>query len=325
MAGAPGLRRCLHNGLWAFVCSCAELGRLAPTLARRAPGAGRRAPGAPSSESEESEAGNPEWIWVLRSGADFWWSLDEQPMRNIKLVLEYDGTAYCGFQRQDGLRTIQAELERAVAVITKSPANVIGAGRTDAGVHARGQVVNFRTDARMPAEKFVPALNSVLPADIRVLRAEDVPLEFNARYDARGKTYEYTMDTRPVPSVFLRNYAYHVPFPLDLEAMREGCSHIVGRHDFRSFAASGGGAKTFTREVRRCALEAGEGLVKITVEADGFLYNMVRIIVGTLVLVGVGKLTPRDVARIRDARDRRVAGPTAPAKGLCLVRVDYDA
>ncbi|MGE5587114.1 MAG: tRNA pseudouridine(38-40) synthase TruA [Clostridia bacterium] len=244
-------------------------------------------------------------------------------MRNVKLVLEYDGTAYCGFQRQDGRRTIQAELERAVAVITKSPANVVGAGRTDAGVHARGQVANFRTGAKMPVEKFVPALNSVLPADIRVVRAEEAPWEFHARYDARGKTYEYTLDTRPVPSVFLRNYAHHVPLALDLEAMSEGCGHIVGRHDFRSFAASGGGAKTFTREVKRCALEAEGGLVRLTVEADGFLYNMVRIIVGTLLLVGAGKLTPLDVARIRDAHDRRLAGPTAPAKGLCLVHVDY--
>ncbi|MCR4403436.1 MAG: tRNA pseudouridine(38-40) synthase TruA [Firmicutes bacterium] len=244
-------------------------------------------------------------------------------MRNVKLILEYDGTAYCGFQRQDGLRTIQAELERAAAVIIKAPVSVVGAGRTDAGVHARGQVVNFRTGARMPVERFVPALNSVLPADIRVLSAEEVPWEFHARYDARGKTYEYTLDTRAVPSVFLRNYAYHVPLDLDLEAMSEASRHIVGRHDFRSFAASGGGAKTFTREVRRCSLESEGGLVRLTVEADGFLYNMVRIIVGTLLLVGAGKLSPADVERIRDARDRRLAGPTAPAKGLCLVQVDY--
>ncbi|MGE5584222.1 MAG: tRNA pseudouridine(38-40) synthase TruA [Bacillota bacterium] len=244
-------------------------------------------------------------------------------MRNIRLTVEYDGTAYYGFQRQDGLPTIQSELERAVAVITKTPAHVIGAGRTDAGVHAAGQVVNFRTGARMPAEKFVPALNSVLPADIRVIEAGDAPYEFHARYDARGKTYQYVIDTRPVPSVFVRNYTHHIPLALDLEAMREGCGHIVGRHDFRSFAAAHGGAKTFTREVRRCALEAGEGLVRVTVEADGFLYNMVRIIVGTLIMVGTGKLAPGDVARIRDRRDRRLAGPTAPAKGLCLVRVDY--
>jgi len=239
------------------------------------------------------------------------------------LLLEYDGTAYCGFQRQDGLPTIQSELERAVAVITKAPAKAIGAGRTDAGVHARGQVVSFRTGARMPAEKFVPALNSVLPADIRVMRAEEAPWEFHARYDARGKTYEYTIDTRPVPSVFLRNYAHHIPAGLDIGAMRKGCAHLVGRHDFRSFAASHGGAKTFAREVRRCEAEADGGLVRITVEADGFLYNMVRIMVGTLILVGVGKLSPDDVARVRDARARRLAGPTAPARGLCLVRVDY--
>ncbi|MEW6228243.1 MAG: tRNA pseudouridine(38-40) synthase TruA [Bacillota bacterium] len=243
--------------------------------------------------------------------------------RNIKLTLEYDGTAYNGFQRQDGLPTIQAELERAVAVITKAPASVIGAGRTDAGVHARGQVANFRTRARMPAEKFVPALNSVLAPDIRVLAAEEVPLGFHARYDASSKTYEYTIDTRPVPSVFLRKYAHHVPFALDLEAMRQACSCLVGRHDFRSFAAAHGGAKTFTRDVKMFLLESDGDLVRMTVEADGFLYNMVRIMVGTLILVGMGKLTPGEVLAIRDAKDRCLAGPTAPARGLCLVRVDY--
>lgn len=243
--------------------------------------------------------------------------------RNIKLTLEYDGTAYNGFQRQDGLPTIQAELERAVAIITKARSGVIGAGRTDAGVHARGQVASFRTEARMPAEKFAPALNSVLARDIRVLAAEEVPLGFHARYDARSKTYEYTIDTRPVPSVFLRKYAHHVPFALDLEAMQRACSYLVGPHDFRSFAAAHGGAKTFTRDVKRLLPESDGDLVRMTVEADGFLYNMVRIMVGTLVLVGMGKLTPGEVQAIRDAKDRRLAGPTAPARGLCLVRVDY--
>ncbi len=246
-------------------------------------------------------------------------------MRNIKLTLEYDGTAYNGFQRQGELPTIQAELERAVAVITKARAVITAAGRTDAGVHAKGQVANFMTRARMPAEKFAPALNSVLPPDIRVLDSDEVGLDFHARYDARWKTYEYTIDTRPIPSVFLRNYAYHVPFALDLEEMRQAASHLVGRHDFRSFAAARGGAKTFTREVRLLLLERDGPVVRMTIEADGFLYNMVRIVVGTLVLVGMGKLSPGDVLRIRDARDRALAGPTAPARGLCLVRVDYEA
>ncbi len=244
--------------------------------------------------------------------------------RNIRLTLEYDGTSYNGFQRQGGLPTIQSELERAVAIITGARVPVIGAGRTDAGVHAKGQVACFRTEARMPAERFVPALNSVLPRDIRVVAAREADPGFHPRYDARWKTYEYLIDTGAVPSVFLRNYAHHVPFALDIAAMREAAAHLVGRHDFRSFAAAHGGAKTFSRDVRAFSIEVDGRLVRMTVEANGFLYNMVRIMAGTLILVGMRKLAPEDVARIRDARDRRLAGPTAPARGLCLVRVSYE-
>jgi len=244
--------------------------------------------------------------------------------RNIKLVLEYDGTRYCGFQRQKDLPTIQATLEAAIETITKTYSHVTASGRTDAGVHALGQVVNFRTRARIPVERFVPALNSVLPEDIRVRCAEEAPWTFHARYDARWKTYEYSIDTRPVQSVFTRNFAYHLNIPLNLEEMKQAARFLVGVHDFRSFVSSGGSAKTFTRNVRRLEIiSCDDPILRIRIEADGFLYNMVRTIVGTLLEVGLGKISAEDVKYIRDAGDRRLAGPTAPACGLCLIEVDY--
>lgn len=245
--------------------------------------------------------------------------------RNIKLVVEYDGTGYCGFQRQKNLPTIQAELEIAIETITKTYSHVTASGRTDAGVHALGQVVNFRTHARIPVDKFVPALNSVLPKDIRVRSAEEVPWRFHARYDACWKTYAYSIDTRPVPSVFIRNFAYHLSVPLNLEEMKTAAESLVGVHDFSSFASSGGSVKTFTRNVRRLEITTRDDpILRILIEADGFLYNMARTIVGTLLEVGQGKIRATDVSRIRDARDRRLAGPRAPACGLCLIKVDYD-
>jgi tRNA pseudouridine38-40 synthase len=244
--------------------------------------------------------------------------------RNVKLVVEYDGTRYCGFQRQKGLPTIQTELETAIETITKTYSHVTASGRTDAGVHALGQVVNFRTYARIPVDKFVPALNSVLPEDIRIRCAEEAPWRFHARYDARWKTYEYSIDTRPVPSVFTRNFVYDLNAPLNLEEMKIAARFLVGVHDFRSFASSGGSAKTFTRNVRKLEITARDDpMLRILIEANGFLYNMVRTIVGTLLQVGLGKISAEDVKYIRDARDRRLAGPTAPACGLCLIKVDY--
>jgi len=253
--------------------------------------------------------------------------VQEQPdgARNIKLVVEYDGTRYYGFQRQKDLPTIQAALEAAIETVTKSLSHVIASGRTDTGVHALGQVVNFKTRAGIPVDKFLPALNSVLPRDIRVVCAEEVPWTFHARFDARWKTYEYSIDTRPVQSVFTRNYTCHVNARLNVEEMKEAAGYLVGIHDFRSFASSGGSAKTFTRNVKRLEIiTCDDPILRIRIEANGFLYNMVRTIVGTLLQVGLGKLSPDDVLKIRDARDRRLAGPTAPAYGLCLIKVDYD-
>lgn len=240
------------------------------------------------------------------------------------LVLEYDGTNYHGFQRQAGRLTIQEVLEESLAKITKEDGiRVIGAGRTDAGVHAEGQVVNFKTHARMEAERFVPALNSILPGDIRVKASREVSPEFHARFDATSKTYRYVIQTGAYLSPFIRNFAHHVPYSLDVEAMERASRHLVGCHDFRAFCASGGEVKSFTRSIYRIDWAKQINLVMMTVEANGFLYNMVRIIVGTLLEVGRGKLEEADVLRILESRERPLAGPTAPAKGLTLVAVSY--
>ncbi|NLA58238.1 MAG: tRNA pseudouridine(38-40) synthase TruA [Firmicutes bacterium] len=249
-------------------------------------------------------------------------------VRNIRLVLEYDGTGYHGFQAQDDtdLPTIQGELEAAIEIICHERLRIIGSGRTDAGVHALGQVVNFYTRSSVPTERFPAALNSVLPRDIRVKTAEAVPLEFHARFDAIAKTYVYLVDNRPLPSVFLRNYAYHVSQPLDVEAMHRAADLLVGTQDYASFRTSGSSAKTSVRTVYEFDIEeskAHDGIIKFRVRADGFLYNMMRNMVGTLLEVGLGKLSVADVAAVLKARDRRLAGPTAPACGLYLVEVEY--
>lgn len=264
----------------------------------------------------------------------------EDGRRNLKLTVAYDGTAFHGFQRQPSRvgRTVQGVLEGRLRQVTGEDVSLLAAGRTDAGVHALGQVVNFKTRSRIPVGSWVKALNAGLPRDVRVVAAEEVAPEFHARYDARGKVYRYVIQTGPVPAVLWRRYAYYVPRPLDVEAMREGGRALLGRHDFRSFQAAGSAVKTTVRTVQRLEwverpLSAGdlvgldlpgEGqLLVLTVEADGFLYNMVRIIVGLLVEVGLGRRPPEDVARVREAADRKAAALTAPPHGLCLVAVKY--
>ncbi len=246
--------------------------------------------------------------------------------RNVKLTVAYDGTDYHGFQHQgrSDRPTIQSKLEEAIATITKSPHRIHGSGRTDAGVHALGQVVSFTTSATIPTERFVPALNSVLPQDIVVCQAEEVAVDFHARFSAKKKTYRYYLDVGPVPNVLTRRYAHFASGVLDLEKLALGAQSLVGEHDFASFQASGSSVKTTVRRLYR--VDVGslvDGLVTIEVEGNGFLYNMVRIIVGTLLQVGKGRLQPADVERILLAKDRGCAGPTAPAHGLCLLRVDY--
>lgn len=246
-------------------------------------------------------------------------------VRSIKLILAYDGTAYAGFQRQPNGVTVQQRLEEALRAVTGEPDLRIAsaAGRTDAGVHARGQVVHVRTGATIPVDRWPAALNSRLPEDIAVVGAEAVPPDFHARYWAREKRYRYTFHVSPYPAPLIRHFAYHWHRPLDLAAMRRAADLLVGRHDFAAFRASGGSAKTSVRTVTRLSLTPQGTLLFLDVAADGFLYNMVRIIAGTLLEVGAGRRTIAHVAQALKTGDRRLAGRTLPPHGLCLEEVVY--
>lgn len=247
-------------------------------------------------------------------------------LRRIKLTLAYDGTNFSGWQVQTkppGVRTIQGTVEEKLKLITKEEIKVTASGRTDAGVHALGQVIHFDTSSRIPVDKFPYALKSVLPPDIVPLEAEEVDNSFHARYSARRKTYRYTIDTGKMPHVFWRNFAYHYPYPLNLTAMQEAAQYLLGRHDFRSFCASGSSVNDFVRNISECNLRQEGAFLHMEVTGDGFLYNMVRIICGTLLEIGQGKIKPEDMQKIIEARDRNKAGATVPAHGLCLLKVGY--
>jgi len=246
-------------------------------------------------------------------------------MRNIKLVVQYDGTGLAGFQYQPRQRTIQGELEKHLGKICGHQVRVIGAGRTDAGVHALGQVVNFSTHGTVPTDRVAIASNSSLPRQIAVIAADEVDANFHAQYDAHGKVYRYSILSRPSPSPFLARFAWHIPKALDLTALRTGAKQLVGRHDFTSFCAAKAEVEDRRRELRAAVWEKSRDVLTLTLEGDGFLHNMVRIIVGTLVEVGLGRMAPKAVGEALEARDRRAAGRTAPPHGLCLLRVDYEA
>lgn len=244
-------------------------------------------------------------------------------MTTFKLTLEYDGTAYAGWQRQQDQPTVQAAIEDAIRTIGNVNVPVIGAGRTDAGVHALGQVASFRSDRAMSAEEWTRALNGVLPADISVLSAESVPDEFHARYLARAKLYEYRILNRRERTALDRQRVWHVYRPLNVAAMRQATHILVGHHDFSSFEGSPTDNENPTCDVRRLEMHEDEGLIRILIEADRFLKQMVRAIVGTLVEVGHGKRQPEGIKDVLEAHDRRAAGYTAPPHGLYLVRVEY--
>lgn len=244
-------------------------------------------------------------------------------MRNIKLIIEYDGTNYFGWQKQPNHRTIQETIENSIKKITKEDIDIFGSGRTDRGVHARGQVANFFTNARIPEDKIKDAINSVLPDDIVISHSEEVDEAFHSRYSAKGKEYRYIFFNRRIPSPLLRNYAYHIPQKLHFDLMEKSLADFIGTHDFKSFMASGSSVKDTIRTINNASLNKNHEIIELKINGNGFLYNMVRIIAGTLVDIGIGKISRNDIPQIIASKDRKKAGHTAPPHGLYLEKVLY--
>jgi tRNA pseudouridine38-40 synthase len=245
-------------------------------------------------------------------------------VRHIRFVVEYDGTSLCGWQRQANGPTVQGHLEDALAQLLQHPAPVLGASRTDAGVHARGQVASFRTERPIPLHGIRRGLNSLLPDTIAVRDVAEAAEDFHPRFSATGKHYRYTIFVRTDRSPAWRDRAWHHPEPLELAAMRAGAEALIGEHDFAAFRAAGCTARTTVRRVDAIDLATAPDLVIVDVRGNAFLRNMVRILVGTLTEVGTGKRPAAQVAEILASRDRTRAGITAPAAGLELVEVRYD-
>jgi tRNA pseudouridine38-40 synthase len=245
-------------------------------------------------------------------------------MHNIKLIIEYDGTNYAGWQTQNKKhRTIQQTLEKALQKILQKRIKVIGSGRTDAGVHAQAQVANFKTDSDIALEKLQKALNAVLPDDIAITKVEEKGLDFHSRFDAKTKVYRYTILNRPTRPAILRDTVYFFPYSLNLKLMQREAKILLGRHNFKSFQASDKKKRNAIKTIKRLSITRDNDLIFIDIEADGFLYSMARNIVGTLIEIGRGKLSEGSLKRIMLARDRKLAGPAVPAKGLCLLGVKY--
>ncbi len=245
--------------------------------------------------------------------------------RRIKLLLEYKGTRYYGWQVQPNEVTVQGTLETCLSKMTDSPVRLHGAGRTDAGVHALGQVAHFDTTSSIPIDALQRGLNSLLPDDIVALLVTEVASDFHAQYAARQKTYAYMVYNHPLPSAFRAPYAWHLRRPLDLASMQSAAQVILGRHDFSAFRAASCTARNPVRCLSRIAVKRRGEQLFFVLRANGFLRHMVRNIVGTLVLIGQGKIHPESMAPILQSRQRQQAGPTAPPHGLFLVRVRYDA
>lgn len=243
---------------------------------------------------------------------------------NFLLTIEYDGSAYHGWQRQKTDPTIQAEIESALKTMTGGKVTVTGSGRTDAGVHALGQTANFACNTHLTPDIFVKGLNSLLPDDIVIIGCQQVPPDFHARFSAISKTYHYRIVNRLTAAAIGRQYAWHIGQKLDLEGMQAATQIIRGKHDFKSFEGAGSPRAHTVRTIRQAEIRMQKtGRIRFSIEADGFLRYMVRNIVGALVAVGRGKITPDDVQTILAARDRARAPATAPPHGLFLVKVDY--
>jgi tRNA pseudouridine38-40 synthase len=248
----------------------------------------------------------------------------QEPRRNIRLLLEYDGTRYHGWQRQKNAATIQETLETALKRLTGEAVRLNASGRTDAGVHALGQVANFHTASRIPLKAFEQGLNSLLPPDIAILEAREAHPEFHARKSARAKTYEYRILNRPQRSALHQHYGWWIGAPLDLEAMARAAAALPGEHDFSAFRAAGSDNKNPVRRVLECQWRSHPGgWLRFTISANGFLRGMVRSLVGTMVEAGRGKAAPESLAELLRRPDRSRAGPTAPPQGLYLVGVAY--
>ncbi|PKN19822.1 MAG: tRNA pseudouridine(38-40) synthase TruA [Deltaproteobacteria bacterium HGW-Deltaproteobacteria-6] len=245
-------------------------------------------------------------------------------MRNFKIIVEYDGAAYCGWQRQPNGISIQQILEEAVGRITSGKVTLVGSGRTDAGVHAINQVANFKSLTSLPAEKIFRGVNSILPPDVVVKHLEEVPIDFHAQRDVKSKIYVYRICNQNLRPVLGREYCWFIRYPLNIEKMREAAGYLPGTHDFSCFCATGTDVKDRVRTITAITIKTGsDGLIEITVEAKGFLKYMVRNIVGTLTEVARGKRQPEEMREIIDSRDRNIAGVTAPACGLFLKEVKY--
>ncbi|MGM0471855.1 MAG: tRNA pseudouridine(38-40) synthase TruA [Bacillota bacterium] len=245
-------------------------------------------------------------------------------MRNLKAIIAYDGTNYYGFQRQVDVPTVQDALEDGLYHLTQEEINLIAASRTDRGVHAQGQVVNFETTSPIPVDRFRFAWDNAVADDILIKEVTEVPADFHARYQAQGKIYEYQLLNQTLPSVFARNYTYHIKQELDYQRLEKAASYLVGVHDFASFQTSGSSVNSTVRTIEEFSMDfEEENRVKLRIAGDGFLYNMVRIIVGTLIKIATERLDPEVMSEIIAAQDRRAAGPTAPACGLRLIKVKY--
>lgn len=245
-------------------------------------------------------------------------------MRNIKLTIEYDGKCYNGWQKQPNKLNIQGEIERAIYNITKEEVDLIGSGRTDAGVHALGQVANFKTNSQISIEKLPLAINSQLKNSIVIKEAEEVDERFHSRYNAKHKTYRYIINNSKCGTAIYRNLEYSYPFKLDAEKMKQASKYFEGEHDFKAFKSSGTSSKNSVRTIYKAIVKQEGEKIIIELTGNGFLYNMVRIISGTLLDVGLGKIRAEEIPEIIESKDRQRAGKTLPAHGLYLVEVKYD-
>ena len=245
-------------------------------------------------------------------------------MRNIKLTIEYDGKDFNGWQKQPNKLNIQGEIERAIKQITGEEVDLTASGRTDAGVHALGQVANFKTNSELPIEKFPIALNANLKKSIVIKSAEEVEERFHSRLTCKRKTYRYVINNSKYGTAIYRNLETHIPMKLDIQKMQQAVKYFEGEHDFKAFKASGTSSKSSVRTIYKAeVIDAGNERIYIELTGNGFLYNMVRIIAGTLVDVGLGKIEPEDIKKIINSQKRENAGKTLPPQGLYLVKVEY--